>query len=448
MLNISKHSVATEVRSKHLSTLELVESKQSKKVLLHLSTVGLILLIIIGLLPWTQNIRSTGKVTTIYPDQQPQTVHSVIAGRIEQWYVKDGSYVKKGDTLVRLSEIKLDFFDTELLPRTKKQLELKEQTVSSYIDKVKAIDAQLHFLKDQRSLQLEVAANKVLQSQLAVERDSIDFESKQYAFQTASLQFKRADSLYLSGLVSLTDRENRFVRMQQAKAAEIDAKNDFLKSKNEYLNAVINQSATIAKYDTDLAKLRSEKLSVLGEQFDSEAMVAKLQNEYSNYVYRNNLYYILSPRDGYLNKAIQSGLGETIKEGDPLINIIPSESALAVEVFVKPIDLPLLDTGQHVRLQFDGWPAIIFSGWPNASVGTYGGTIYSVEQYINSNGKCRILIKPDVSTTPWPKVLRFGGGVNSMMLLNDVPIWYELWRKINGFPPDFYVNSEDQNEKK
>jgi hypothetical protein len=31
-----------------------------------------------------------------------------------------------------------------------------------------------------------------------------------------------------------------------------------------------------------------------------------------------------------------------------------------------------------------------------------------------------------------------GTGAQGIALLKDVPIWYELWRNINGFPPDYY----------
>jgi len=37
-----------------------------------------------------------------------------------------------------------------------------------------------------------------------------------------------------------------------------------------------------------------------------------------------------------------------------------------------------------------------------------------------------------------------------MVLLKDVPIWYELWRQINGFPPDYYLpkNTNATTKKK
>lgn len=127
-----------------------------------------------------------------------------------------------------------------------------------------------------------------------------------------------------------------------------------------------------------------------------------------------------------------------------ILSIMPTNFKLAAEIYVDPINLPLIKVGEHVRLQFDGWPAIIFSGWPNASHGTYGGRIYAIDQYISENGKYRVLIEEDPFDAPWPEALRFGGGVSSMILLNDVPIWYELWRKVNGFPPNYYTGKVDK----
>jgi adhesin transport system membrane fusion protein len=120
---------------------------------------------------------------------------------------------------------------------------------------------------------------------------------------------------------------------------------------------------------------------------------------------------------------------------------------LAVSLYIDPIDMPLMNLGQKVRVQFDGWPAIVFSGWPNVSYGTYGATIYAIDQFISSNGKYRILVKPDPNDHPWPNELRFGSGTKTMILLKNVPIWYELWRQINGFPPDYYKTAKGPKSK-
>jgi hypothetical protein len=179
-------------------------------------------------------------------------------------------------------------------------------------------------------------------------------------------------------------------------------------------------------------------------QLDSEAQVTKLENERTNYVIRNSLYYIQAPQNGFINRAIQGGIGETFKEGAPLVGIMPSDYEMAVETFVAPIDLPLIHLGEKVRIEFDGWPAIIFSGWPNVSYGTYGGTVVAIETFISSNGKYRVLLAPDKDDYAWPKDIRVGSGANTIALLEDVSIWFELWRQLNGFPPNYYQPFGDQ----
>ena len=115
---------------------------------------------------------------------------------------------------------------------------------------------------------------------------------------------------------------------------------------------------------------------------------------------------------------------------------------LAVELYVRPMDMPLINKGQKVRFIFDGWPSIVFSGWPNSSYGTFGGEVAAIDNFISPNGKYRILVAPAKQEQPWPTALRVGSGSLGFALMKDVPIWYELWRQINGFPPDLYMDDQ------
>jgi multidrug resistance efflux pump len=408
--------------------------------------VGLFILF----LPWTQIISSEGQVTTLRPDQRPQTIHSVIPGRIEKWFVKEGDFVNKGDTILFISEVKDEYFDPSLLDRTQEQLTAKERSVSSYMDKVRSLDNQIDALVQTSRLKLEQAQNKYKQAQLKILTDSMDFRAAQLAVEIADEQYRRMDKLYQDGLKSLTDLESRRLTMQKAQAEVISYENKLLTSRNELINAEVELMSIQAQYRDDISKAESEKFTAMSNMYDAEAVVTKLQNQFMNYSVRIGLYYILAPQSGYVTKAIQSGLGETFKEGDPIISIMPSKYDLAIEVYVKPIDLPLVEIGQPVRIQFDGWPAIVFSGWPNTSYGTYGGKVFAIDNFISDNGMYRVLVSPDPDDVPWPTALRVGSGSNSMMLLKDVSIGYELWRKINGFPPDYYKRFESvdaQSEK-
>lgn len=448
MLNISSNKITSRINREELSSLIAVEQKSSGKVFLKL----LISLFCVGLaimfIPWTQNIRARGYVTTLKPDQRPQTIHSIIAGRIESWHVQEGDFVSKGDTILFISEIKDEYFDPNLLSRTQEQLTSKEMTVNSYMEKVKSLDSQIDALVQTSDLKLQQAKNKLKQAYLKVNSDSLDYKAAIINYEIAVEQLTRMEELYSQGLKSLTELEARRLRAQKSQAEKNSAENKLLTSQNEIINAQVEIASIQAQYRDDISKAESEKFTALSSMYDAEAVVTKLQNQYINYSVRSGLYYITAPQDGYVTKTIQSGLGETIKEGEEIVSIMPSNYDLAVMFYVKPIDLPLIRKGESVRIQFDGWPAIVFSGWPNTSYGTYGGTVFAIDNFISENGMYRVLAYPDPEDYQWPEALRIGAGATNMLLLNDVPIWYELWRKINGFPPDYYMTDNTNQEKK
>lgn len=438
MLNISSNSLDPNLKKGKFSSLDQVESKESSRRLIRVITgFGLVGFLIL-FLPWTQNIRSRGDVTTLKPNQRQQSIHSIIPGRIEKWFVQEGDNVKKGDTILYLSEVKDDYFDPQLLSRTEEQLKAKEMSVNSYMEKVKSLDNQIDALSQTGRLKYEQAQNKLKQAHLKVISDSMDYQASLINYQVAEEQYKRMEQLYDDGLKSLTDLEKRKLTLQKTRAERISYENKLLTSRNEVLNAKVELTSIKAQYRDEVSKAESQKFTALSNMYDAEGAVTKLQNQFMNYSVRSGLYFITAPQDGYIIRTLQSGIGETIKEGEEIVTIMPALYDLAIAMYVKPIDIPLLEEGQHVRTQFDGWPAIVFSGWPNVSYGTYGGTVYAIDNYISPNGMYRILVAPDTNDVPWPDALRVGAGATSMLLLKDVPIWYELWRKINGFPPDYY----------
>lgn len=390
------------------------------------------------LLPWTQNIRGRGQLTSLRPDQRPQTIPSVIGGRIEKWFVREGDFVKRGDTILFISEVKDEYFDPNLLANVDDQIRNKENTVGSYMQKVNALDAQIDALNQNVELKLQQQQIKVQQLHLKVTTDSTERVAVSANAKVAQEQIVRFKELFEKGLISETELETREISAQNAFAKTIDAENKLMISKQELINAKTELNSLRADYTDKISKAESEKYSAMGAMYDTEAQVTKLQNSYANYSVRNGMYYIVAPQDGHITKATKSGIGETLKEGEEILTIMPSSYDLAVEMYVDPMDLPLIQKEQRVRFIFDGWPAFVFSGWPGVSFGTFGGRIVAIDNFISENGKYRILVAQDSAEEAWPTGLRVGAGAEGIGLLNDVPIWYELWRQFNGFPPDFY----------
>jgi len=438
MLNISHNKLNEKVDLSRFKAAQKVFHKRHFKhfnrFLLAFAFIGLVTLF----LPWTQNVTGKGFVTTLTPDQRPQTIQSPIPGRIEKWYVREGDFVEKGDTILHISEIKNEYFDPNLVERTGQQIKAKEMSVTSYQEKVKALQVQIGALNQERELKLEQARNKLIQSKLKVESDSIDLEAANTNITIAQRQYDRVVQLESEGLKAVTDVEAKRLKLQETQAKLISQKNKLLASKNNVINAQVEITRVQAEYTDKISKARSDMFTAQSSRFDSEAQVTKLQNAFTNYSMRNDLYYIRAPQSGFINRAIQGGIGETFKEGDRLVAVMPANIDLAVETFVDPLDLPLIHIGEKARIQFDGWPVIVFSGWPNVSYGTYSGVVVAIETFISENGKYRVLLAQDPEDHAWPKDLRAGSGANTIALLDDVQIWFELWRQLNGFPPNYY----------
>lgn len=447
MLNISHNQLNKKVNLDSYSALAKAQNVKHNKYFNRFLLASAIIGIIILFLPWTQNVTGAGYVTTLRPDQRPQTIQSPIPGRIEQWFVREGDYVAKGDTILFVSEIKNQYQDPRLVERTISQRDAKRNAVISYKNKVRALENQINALQSERKLKTEQAQNKLKQTQYKVKSDSIYFVAAKTNKEIAQKQYDRTVTLQTEGIKSRADVEGKQLKLQETEAKLIGQENKLLASKNELINDQLDINRTATEYAEKISKAQSDKFTASSAQFDTEAQVSKLENASANYELRNKMRYILAPQNGYINKAIKSGIGETFKEGEQLVGIMPADYDIAVETFVEPIDLPLIHVGEDIRVQFDGWPAIVFSGWPDASFGTYSGAVVAVETFISANGKFRVLVAPKKEAEQWPKNVRVGSGARTIALLQDVPIWYELWRKLNGFPPDYYLPTTAKDSK-
>jgi multidrug resistance efflux pump len=452
MLNISTNKSQFTKKLTQYQSIKNLDNRPHYKILNKIIAIVSVFGVIVLFLPWTQNISGSGSVTTLKPNQRPQTIQSVISGRIEKWYVKEGDFVKKGDTIMFISEIKEDYFDPNLVQNTQNQMMAKTSALESYSSKVGALSTQIQSIENERKLKTEQALNKIKQSLFKIKSDSIDLVAVKTQLKIANTQFNRATQLNKEGLKPMTDVEEKRLKLQEVDAKIITQENKLLTSKNEYINAKVEINRIDAEYSEKVAKAQSDQFTALSNQFDTEAQVNKLKNQYANYSIRNGLYYIKAAQNGYVNRAIQAGIGETIKEGTPIATIMPSTYDIAVETFINPVDLPLVKRGEKIRVWFDGWPTIVFSGWPDMSYGTFGGEIVAVENFISDNGKFRVLIAPDSTEEKWPSQVRVGSGAQTIALLNTVPVWFEIWRVLNGFPPDYYKtnikSSKETKEKK
>ncbi|MEY3918309.1 MAG: hypothetical protein RLZZ132_644 [Bacteroidota bacterium] len=406
--------------------------------------LGLILLGVL-FLPWTQNIRSKGQITSLYQEQKPQKIYSPIAGKISRWWVKEGDFVEQGDTLAKISEIKAEYLDPKLILRTQEQLDAKKGTVEFYEQKVKATEDQIANLRSSKSLKQDQLTNKITQLQQKITGERSELEAANNEYNLVKDQFERNSKMYKEGLISQTQFQQRNAAMQNALAKKTIAENKVNQTLQEIQNTKIELRGVDQEYSEKMNKAEGEKFQSLGMIETGKGDIAKLENQVSSYTIRDGMYYILAPQSGQVINAKKAGIGELLKDGEELLTVVPQNTNYAVEMYVRPVDLPLVSPGQEVRFIFDGFPAIIFAGgWPDQSFGTFPGKIRAVENNIDEKGMFRVIVVEDPKDKKWPKQIKMGAGAQGIALLNDVPLWYELWRNINGFPADFYTVKKDE----
>jgi len=398
-----------------------------------------IFFVILLFLPYRQTIPGRGTVTALRPEDRSQTIQNQIGGRIEHWAVREGQEVKKGDTILVISETSQSYFDPELPQRLNEQLDAKRGTETAAVQKIDATKAQMKAMSDGLRFQMQAAENKVRQAKNYISIDSAELLAVQKFYETTKVRLERYESGYKNGLFSLTDIETRRLKLQEDNSKVISQQNKLSNSNQNLLNSTIELDNIRAKYQESISKAQSDMSSAISSRATAQGDIAKLRNDISNISIRRGWYIVRAPQSGFVVKTLKAGIGENIKEGESVATLQPKSPMVAVELYVRAMDVPLILDTSDVRLQFEGWPSVQFSGWPSVAVGTFAGKVFSIDKISSTGGTYRLLVSQTnpvpSKDEPWPIQLRQGSGVYGRIILRSVPLWYEIWRQLNGFPP-------------
>ncbi|MCS7012539.1 MAG: biotin/lipoyl-binding protein [Chloroherpetonaceae bacterium] len=375
--------------------------------------ITLLAIIIVAFIPntWQQNVAGSGTVTSFAPMLRPQTIDAQIDGRIVRWFVNEGTIVKAGDTIAILRDIDTKFLAENFVEYQKT---IRENTA--------------------REMELEIvqASNKVKQAEQKQRAVEAAVQQANVDVNTARIQFQRAVALESQGLIARKDYETALLRLQKAMA---------------------DSAKAYADLQVAIQEVKNAQAELAAKQRKASATIAKADLELGNVATRRNLGIVIAPIDGQVTRIAQVGPGQTVKKGDMLCIITPNASEdIAAEIFVSSLDAAIIDTGRPVRLQFAGFPAIQVwgGGWPNLSVGTFGGKVAVVDAVDDGSGRFRVLVVPDPNDKPWPNrtYLRQGTEVTGWILLNEVSLAYEAWRQLCGFPPIIPARTGGLDKKK
>ncbi len=378
-------------------------------------------LIAIFFLPWRQFIDGRGRVIAFNPLDRRVDVEAQVEGRVRKLHVVENQRVRAGDIIAEIQDN-----DPNLIANLKAQRESIESRRDFAHGRVEDLSAQI--------IQEELAMNE------AIEAARQKVASAKIAAETARLNYERTISLSEKQLASTRDVELATLSRDSTIADLAGAEATLKRTTNDYASKI--------------ASIRVSKGSALSDAAGAEKDLSEIDVK----INQNLRQIVEAPRDGIV-LSVDVTDGTYMKPGSPICVIVPETDSRFVELYVDGNDLPLIharttsedgsvEEGSPVRIAFEGWPAIQAIGWPSLAVGTFGGEVVLIDPLPNAvTGQFRIVVapRPDVVQRgdesviiPWPerdRWLRQGTLVNGWVMLQQVPLWFEIWRQMNGFPP-------------
>lgn len=388
--------------------------------------------------PWQQTVSGTGRVVAYAPLQRQQTIEAPISGRIVRWNEElyEGAKLKEGDFILEIRDN-----DPSLVQRLEDQLRASEQKVKAAKLMGDAYRGKVEAFEDAQLSVIEAAGKQVLMADQKVEAERQGLAAATAAKLQTEANWERQKLLHQDGFASELDYEiaERSLREAESKVMQATAYLSSAQRELESKRAEAKQKEREAKAKTDTAKAELQKA------LSEVALAEKELTDAEVKLARQNSQVIVAPRDGTVFRLLAYQGGEMVSAGDPLLNLVPETAQRAVEIWLSGNDAPLVTEGRHVRLQFEGWPAVQFAGWPSVAVGTFGGMVASVDATDNGLGQFRILVLPE-EEGQWPsdRYLKQGVRANGWVLLSQVKLGYEMWRQLNGFPP--VISSSEPNK--
>ncbi|TVQ90251.1 MAG: HlyD family efflux transporter periplasmic adaptor subunit [Deltaproteobacteria bacterium] len=383
----------------------------------------------LAVIPWQQSALGTGMVQALDPAARPQVVASPVTGMVLKWHVQEGDRVQAGDVLVTLRDNDPSFLDRlqRELDTVDDQIDAAEASLVAYESKVDAAEASLEATVASAMAKVKAAERRV---ESAEQRHAMAVADEE----TAELNLARIEPLFEEGLVSQRQLELTVLKSRETKARTLEMLAALASAKADLASA---RAVLVKDREEGRAKLESARADLLGaDQKLSNLRARRLGVETS--LARQGAQRVVAPRDGTVLRIYKGQGGEQAKQGDLLARIVPDDTRHMVELMVQGIDAPLIQPGQHVRLQFEGWPALQFAGWPSVAIGTFPGEVMFIDAADDGQGRFRIVVRePDEGDVEWPEktYLRQGVKAKGWVLLKQVPLGWELWRQLNGFQP-------------
>ncbi|MEZ4451780.1 MAG: HlyD family efflux transporter periplasmic adaptor subunit [Nannocystaceae bacterium] len=381
----------------------------------------------LALAPWQQSVRGHGRVIAFTPDERQQAIEAPVAGRLARWFVAEGERVGEGDPIVEITDN-----DPALMSRLEEQRRAAMDRLQAAQNRLFAYESRVDALRASRIASVESAESRIEMIRARLRAAEQSLAADEASAEAARLNLERQEALLVDGLTSVRSVELARLEGARTRSAVETSRAAVSGARSEQRAAAADRRRIETDADAALAESEAKREDAQAEVANEKIAVTRIEMQLA----RQATQRVVAPREGTILRLMARQGGEVVAAGDPLALLVPHTESRAVELLVDGNDAPLIAAGRHVRVQFEGWPAVQFAGWPSVAVGTFGGEVAFVDAADDGAGRFRVVVVP-AGEEPWPAphFLRQGVRTNGWILLDEVRLGYELWRLFNGFPP-------------
>ncbi|MCB1743655.1 MAG: HlyD family type I secretion periplasmic adaptor subunit [Gammaproteobacteria bacterium] len=311
-------------------------------------------------------VRASGKVI---PAQQLQIIQSLEGGIVSELLVREGQAVEVGEPLVKIHDIAFQSaYEETRLKHLELQVKVARLTAETH-GKAFDVSAQLrdkapelvqteqdlyqsnkkHLSESVQILgeQLSQHQNQVLESQSKQEQIG-----RSLGLVREELALKRP--LVKRGLVSRVD-----LLQLQKQENELVGELDGLRLAEPRLESAIEEArGKIRQAELDFKARASSELAA------ARAELSRLAESEQALLDRVERTVLRSPVRGTITRMHVNTLGGVVQSGEPILEIVPLEDALLVQVQIQPKDIADLSVGLPARLKFSAYDSAVHGSLP------------------------------------------------------------------------------------
>ena len=308
--------------------------------------------------------RGTGKVI---PSSQVQIIGSQDGGVVQQIFVSEGEFVERGQVLLQLD-------------RTRSQASLGEnqaelQGLEIRAMRLDALVSQRDFIPDES---MRVRAPQVVAEELEL------FQTSRVELETQELIAQRQKRQRDQELLELMAKRDQLVTEVSLARSELDVTRPLLASGATSQVEILRLEREVNRASGELRQVRagirrleeavqeaSNKIETVRLEFlnatreklaETYTRISALTQAGEGLSDRVNRTEVTAPVTGTIKQLHYNTVGGVVLPGRDIVELVPADDTLLLEVRIKPRDIAFIAPGQEASVKFTAYDFVVYGG--------------------------------------------------------------------------------------